>query len=128
MKAAVYSFHKFEKYFLEKANAGQHEIHFFDTRLSIETALLSAGFDAVSLFVNDDASEQVLEKLHQQGIRFIALRSAGFNNVDIEKASQLGIRIARVSAYSPYAVAEHAVALMLALNRRLIRAHQRVMI
>lgn len=71
MKAAVYSFHKFEKYFLEKANAGQHEIHFFDTRLSIETALLSAGFDAVSLFVNDDASEQVLEKLHQQGIRLL---------------------------------------------------------
>lgn len=127
MKVAVYSFHKFEKSFLEKANAGQHEMHFFDTRLSLETALLCAGFDAVSLFVNDNASASVLEKLHLQGIRFIALRSAGFNNVDLEKASKLGIHVARVPAYSPHAVAEHAVALMLALNRRLIRAHQRVM-
>lgn len=127
MKVAVYSFHKFEKSFLENANSGQHEIHFFDTRLSLETALLSAGFDAVSLFVNDNASAPVLEKLNQQGLRFIALRSAGFNNVDLEKASKLGIRVARVPAYSPHAVAEHAVALMLALNRRLIRAHQRVM-
>jgi len=127
MKVAVYSTHKFEREFLDKANAGQHQLHCLDVRLNEQTTLLSGEFDAVSLFVNDDASAPVLEQLHRQGIRFIVLRSAGFNNVDIERANRLGIRIARVPAYSPYAVAEHAVALMLALNRRLIRAHQRVM-
>lgn len=127
MKIAVYSFHKFEKPFLEKVNAGKHEMQFLDMRLSRETAPLSTGAEAVCLFVSDDASAPVLELLHQQGIRFIAMRSAGFNNVDIEKAGQSGIRVARVPAYSPYAVAEHAVALMLALNRKLIRAHNRVM-
>ncbi len=127
MKVAVYSFHKFEKSFLEQANGGRHDMQFFDTRLSMQTAMLSDGFDVVSLFVSDDASAPVLEKLYHHGIRFISLRSAGFNNVDLEKATQLGIRVARVPAYSPHAVAEHAVALMLALNRRLIRAHQRIM-
>lgn len=127
MKVVFYSLHKFEISFLEKANAGRHEMHFLDLRLSVETAPLSAGFEAASLFVSDDASAPVLEILHQQGIRFIVLRSAGFNNIDLAKASQLGIRVARVPAYSPYAVAEHAIALMLALNRKLIRAHYRVM-
>src|SRR5437764_3773711 len=108
MKVAVYSFHKFEKPFLEKLNAGRFQLHFLDLRPSEETAPLSSGFEAVSLFVNDDASATVLEILHRQGIRFIVLRSAGFNNVDLPKAFQLGIRIARVPAYSPYAVAEHA--------------------
>jgi D-lactate dehydrogenase len=102
-------------------------LHFFESRLSAETALLSAGFEMVSLFVNDDASASILETLYRQGTRFIVLRSAGYNNVDMKKASELGIRVARVPAYSPYAVAEHAVALMMALNRRLIRANRRVM-
>ncbi len=127
MKVAVYSFHPFERPFLERANAGKHELHFFDVRLSVQTIVLCVGFDAVSLFVSDDASAPVLKGLHQQGIRFITLRSAGFNNVDIKEANQLGFRVTRVPAYSPYAVAEHAVALMLALNRRLIRAHRRIM-
>ncbi len=127
MKVAVYSLHKFERPFLEKANAAKHQIHFMDMRLSPTTASLSEGAEAVCLFVSDDASAPVLETLHRQGTRFIALRSAGFNNVDLEKATGLGIRVARVPAYSPYAVAEHAVALMLALNRKLIRAHNRVM-
>ncbi len=127
MKIAVYSFHKFEKSFLEQANNGINEMQFFDVRLTIDTALLCKGFDAVSLFVSDDASAPVLEKLRDQKIRFIVLRSAGYNNVDVAKATEFGIRVARVPAYSPYAVAEHTVALMLALNRKLIRAHQRVM-
>jgi D-lactate dehydrogenase len=127
MKVAVYSFHKFEKPFLEKVNAGRFEMHFLDLRLSAETAPLSAGFEAVSLFVSDDASSAVLEILYRQGTRFIVLRSAGFNNIDLPKAFQLGIRVARVPAYSPYSVAEHAVALMMALNRKLIRAHNRIM-
>ena len=126
MKTTIFSSHKFEKPFLEEANKGLHELIFSDTRLTEDTALFAKGSTAVSLFVNDDASALVLEKLHQQGIRFIVLRSAGFNNVDLEKAGQLGIRVARVPAYSPYAVAEHAVALMLALNRKLIRAHNRI--
>jgi len=127
MKTAVFSSHKFEKPFLEQANKGRHEMHFLNVKLSLETSMLSAGFEAASLFVSDDASAEILEILHQQGIRFIALRSAGFNNIDLAKTEQLGIRVARVPAYSPFAVAEHAVALMLALNRKLIRAHNRIM-
>ncbi len=127
MKTVVYSFHKFEKSYFESANAGKHEIKYLDVKLSAHTAPLSRGFDAASLFVSDDASAEVLEILHQNGVRFIALRSAGFNNVDLKKAKQLGIRVARVPAYSPYSVAEYTVALILALNRKLIRAHYRVM-
>ena len=127
MKVVFYSLHKFEKPFLEKVNAGSHEMHFLDLRLTAETAPLSAGFEAVSLFVSDDASASVIEILHQLGIRFIVLRSAGFNNIDLARAFRLGIRVARVPAYSPYAVAEHAVALMMALNRKLVRAHYRIM-
>ncbi|MEP7127469.1 MAG: 2-hydroxyacid dehydrogenase [Chitinophagales bacterium] len=127
MTTVVYSFHKFEKSYFEHANTGKIKLHFLETKLSVETAPLSAGFEAVSLFVNDDASAPVLEKLHNNGIRFIALRSAGYNNVDMEKAKQLGIRVARVPAYSPFSVAEHAIALMLALNRKLIRSHYRIM-
>lgn len=127
MKVAVYSFHQFEKPYFEQVNDGNHDLHFFNVELSLETAPLSVGFEAVSLFVNDDASAPVLEVLHKNGIRFIALRSAGYNNVDLDKAKQLGIRVARVPAYSPFSVAEHGVALILALNRKLIRAHSRIM-
>ncbi len=127
MKIAVFSSHKFEKPFLERANNGTHQLTYMDTRLTEQTAIFTKGYDAVSLFVSDDASALVLEILREQGIRFIVLRSAGFNNVDLEEAHRLGMRIARVPAYSPFAVAEHAVALMLALNRRLIRSHFRVM-
>lgn len=127
MKVAVYSFHKFEKPYFEQVNDDTQQLHFFNVELSLETAPLSVGFEAVSLFVNDDASAPVLEVLHQNGVRFIALRSAGYNNVDLDKAKQLGIKVARVPAYSPYSVAEHGVALILALNRKLIRAHSRIM-
>jgi D-lactate dehydrogenase len=127
MKTAIYSFHKFEEPYFEKFNTDQDKFHFYKLALSIETAPLSAGFDAISLFVSDDASAPVLDILHSNGIRFIALRSAGYNNVDIAKAKKLGIKVARVPAYSPYAIAEHAVALMLALNRKLVRSHYRIM-
>ena len=126
MDTVIYSTHKFEKEFLIKANAGNHNFKFLELPLNIETAHLAAGVSAISIFVNDDASEKVLEKLHNAGVKFIALRSAGFNHVNLPKAKQLGIRAARVPAYSPYAVAEHAVALMMALNRKLIRANNRV--
>lgn len=127
MKTAFYSFFKFEEPYFEKLNLDKDKFHFFNLSLSAETAPLSAGYDAVSLFVSDDASAPVLEILHANGIRFIALRSAGFNHVDMVKAKELGMRVARVPAYSPYSVAEHALALMLALNRKLIRSHYRVM-
>ena len=126
MKTAVFSLHKFEKPFLEKACADKHELVFFDTRLTKDTAVLAKGFEAVSLFVNDDASAPVLEVLSSLGIKYIVLRSAGFNNVDLVTANKLGIKVARVPAYSPYSVAEHAIALILALNRKLIRADKRI--
>ena len=126
METLVYSTHKFEKEYLVNANGSKHKLRLLDAHLSLETAYLAKGVDAVSIFVNDNASAPVLEKLKEAGVKFLVLRSAGFNNVDLPKAKQLGFRIARVPEYSPFAVAEHAVALMLALNRNLIRSHNRV--
>ena len=126
MDVMFYSTHRFEREFLEESNAGKHNLKFVDIPLSKHTAHLANESQAVSIFVNDDASAEVLEILKGAGVKFLVLRSAGYNNVSLEKANQLGIRVARVPAYSPYAVAEHAVALMLALNRKLIRANNRV--
>lgn len=126
MDTVIYSTHKFEKEFLVKANSGNHHLKFLELPLNIETAHLAAGAPAISIFVNDDASEKVLEQLQIAGVKFIALRSAGFNHVNLQKAKQLGMRAARVPNYSPHAVAEHTVALMMALNRKLVRANSRV--
>lgn len=126
MDTVIYSTHKFEKEYLLKANDCKHNLKLLDVPLTGETAHLAKGAKAVSIFVNDDASAPVLEKLNEAGIKFLVLRSAGFNHVNLDIAKQLGFRIARVPAYSPYAVAEHSVALMLALNRKLIRANNRV--
>lgn len=127
MKTAVYSSHGFEKSYLLNANNSKHELIFLDTQLNLQTVSLAEGCEAVALFVSDDASAPVLEKMIQLGVKFIVLRSAGFNNVNISRATELGIKVARVPDYSPYAVAEHTVALMLALNRKLIRANNRIM-
>lgn len=118
---------KFEKEYLLGANLDKHDLVLIESRLSKSTVSLAAGCDAVSIFTGDSGDAEVLELLHESGIRFMALRSAGFNHVDLKKAEQLKIQIARVPAYSPYAIAEHAVALMLALNRKLIKANHRVM-
>ncbi|MEJ7780835.1 MAG: 2-hydroxyacid dehydrogenase [Daejeonella sp.] len=126
MKTAIFSTHKFEKDYLIKASNGKHELLFIDVQLSLATTGLAEGCEAVSLFVNDDASKSVLEKLDKLGIKYMALRSAGFNNVDLKAAATLAIRVSRVPEYSPYAVAEHTIALMLALNRKLIQAHNRI--
>lgn len=126
MKVAIFSTYEFEKQTLKAANADRHEIKFISASLNSDTAILASGYDAVVIFVNDDASASVLETLSNSGVKYIALRSAGFNNVDCDKARQLGFRMARVPAYSPYAVAEHAVTLMLALNRKIIKANNRV--
>lgn len=126
MNSVIYSTHKFEKDFLEKANVGKHDLKFLDVSLNKSTADLANDAKAVSIFVNDDASAEVLDKLQKAGVKFLVLRSAGYNNVDLVVAKQLGFKVARVPAYSPHAVAEHAVSLMLALNRKLIKANNRV--
>ncbi|RYH75848.1 2-hydroxyacid dehydrogenase [Flavobacteriaceae bacterium 144Ye] len=126
MKTTIFSTHKFEESYLVKANNSKHQLKFLENRLTEDTAILATGFKTVSLFTGDDASEKILEKLNAIGVENIALRSAGFNHVDLKKASELGIKVARVPAYSPYAIAEHTMALILALNRKLIKAHNRV--
>lgn len=127
MKVAVFSTHKFEKEYLIAENANKHDLILIESRLSADTVSLANGCEAVSIFVNDDASAPILEKLKLLDIKFIALRSAGFNHVDLETAKKLNIQLARVPEYSPYAVAEYTVALMLALNRKLIRSHAHIM-
>ena len=127
MKTAVFDSHTFDKEALVAANgAGTHELVFVETRLGFETVGLAAGCEAVCIFVNDRADAPVLERLAALGIRVIALRCAGFNNVDLPMARKLGIAVVRVAEYSPHAVAEHAVALILALDRKLPRANSRV--
>lgn len=126
MKTAVFDTHKFEKEYLEKEAANNHELVWIEAPLSEATAILAKDCKAVCIFVNDNASEKVLRQLSETGIQFLVLRSAGFNHVDLKAAKELGMRVARVPEYSPYAVAEHAVALMLALNRKLVKAHNRI--
>ena len=105
------------------ADAGL-EIKYFETRLNEDTVSLAAGYDAVCVFVNDTVNANVAEKLHQLGVKVIALRCAGFNNVDL-RACQGKLPVYRVPAYSPYAVAEHAMALLLTINRRTHKAYIR---
>ena len=127
MKVAVFSARPYDRDFLELANhVSKHELVFFEARLSRETLSLCQGFDAICAFINDDLSQPILDAIADLGIQHIALRSAGFNHVDLPTAQQRGISVARVPAYSPYAVAEHAVALILALNRKIYRAYNRV--
>jgi D-lactate dehydrogenase len=127
MRVAVFSSHPHDEEYLNRANAGsRHELVFLESRLKPHTAKLADGFDAVCAFVNDDLSAATLEALHRIGIHHIALRSAGFNHVDLEAAGRLGFTVARVPAYSPHAVAEHTVAIMLALNRQIHKSYTRV--
>ena len=129
MRAAVFSTKPYDRTFLNGANtaAGKpHELGYFDAHLNVSTATLAQGATAVCPFVNDTVDTAVLQQLSELGVRLVALRGAGFNNVDLSAAEQLGIKVARVPAYSPHAVAEHAVALMLALNRKTHRAYARV--
>ncbi|MGZ3743169.1 MAG: 2-hydroxyacid dehydrogenase [Pseudobdellovibrionaceae bacterium] len=127
MKIAFFDTHSFDRVFFQKENQDfKHEITFFETRLTEQTANLAAGYPCVCVFVNDRLDSVTLRGLAASGTRLIALRSAGFNNVDLEAASELGLRIVRVPEYSPYAVAEHAVALILSLNRKIPRAYNRV--
>lgn len=104
----------------------KYEIHYTPVNLSKDTIKLAHGYDCICIFVNDDCSREILEKLKQIGIKLIVLRCAGFNNVDLKVASELGIEIGYVPSYSPNAVAEHTAALVMSLNRRLHRAYDRI--
>jgi D-lactate dehydrogenase len=127
MNVVFYSTRSFERPFLEAANiAAGHTTEYLDIRLSEATLDLARSIPAVSIFVGDDASAPILQRLWEGGTRLLALRSAGFNHVDVEEAERIGMTVLRVPAYSPYAVAEHTVALMLTLNRKLHRAFNRV--
>lgn len=127
MRVIVYGAKPYDRRFLDAANAaGVHQLVYFDERLNHHTAILQGDAPAACLFVNDCCDEAALTALAGQGCRMIALRCAGFNNVDLRAAERLGIKVARVPAYSPYAVAEHALALILCLNRKIHRAHNRV--
>jgi D-lactate dehydrogenase len=127
MRVAVFSSKRYEEEYLVAANGEHgHELTFLEPRLTRDTAPLAEGYPAVCCFVNDDLGADVLEVLHRGGTRLLALRSAGFNHVDLGMAASLGMAVGRVPAYSPYAVAEHAVGLLLSLNRHIHRAYARV--
>jgi D-lactate dehydrogenase len=127
MKVAVFSSKAYDETSLKEFNrAFGHELVFIENKLQADTATLAKGSPAVCVFVNDVLDAPTLQVLAQGGTKFIALRCAGYNNVSLAAARELGFQVARVPAYSPYAVAEHAVALLLALNRRIHKAYNRV--
>jgi D-lactate dehydrogenase len=127
MRTAFFSTKPYDQRSFTDANGSHgHDLTFLEPRLSKATAVLAAGFPAVCVFVNDEVGPEVIQTMVAGGTRLIALRSAGFNHVDLAAAERAGVTVVRVPAYSPYAVAEFTVALILALNRRLYRAYTRV--
>jgi D-lactate dehydrogenase len=126
MKTVVFDTKPYDRESLEPAANSEIEWSFQPFRLDTETADAARGAQAICIFVNDKADRPALKLLHSLGVRHIALRCAGFNGVDIPAATELGLTVTRVPAYSPYAVAEHAVALLLAINRKIPRANNRV--
>ena len=127
MKIAFFSTKPYDQMTFKAANAAdEHELVFFEPRLNAKTVALATGFPVVCVFINDDLNEATLRAIARSGTQVIALRCAGFNNVDLPVAEELGLTVVRVPAYSPYAVAEHAVGLILSLNRKLYRAYNRV--
>ncbi|MDZ7269377.1 MAG: 2-hydroxyacid dehydrogenase [candidate division KSB1 bacterium] len=127
MRVAFFSAKPYDRQFFTAANRKYgHDLQFFESRLTPETCSLAVNAPAVCAFVNDQLDAAVLPVLAGQGVQLLALRSAGFNHVDLNLAQQLGLVVARVPAYSPHAVAEHTVALMLVLNRKIHRAYARV--
>ena len=126
MRVALFSTKPYDRRsFLARNAEFGHELHFLEPRLGPETAALAAGFPAVCLFVNDNCDAATLAILAAGGTRLVALRCAGFNQVDLVSAGRLGIRVVRVPAYSPHAVAEFTVGLILTLNRQIHRAYNR---
>lgn len=127
MKIAFFSTKSYDRIHFDKfAKKSGHKISYFEDYLSIHTVSLCAGHQAVCVFVNDKVTSEVIEKLKGYGVGIIALRCAGFNNVDLKAAEQKNIKVVRVPAYSPEAVAEHACALLLTVNRKTHKAFNRV--
>jgi D-lactate dehydrogenase len=126
MNVAFFSTKSYDRSSFTTANAERHRLRFLEPHLTAETVSLARGSDAVCIFVNDTVDAGVIAELSALGVRFIALRCAGFNNVDVTEATRLGLGVGRVPAYSPHAVAEYTVALMLTLNRQIHRAYNRV--
>jgi len=128
MKTAVFSTRRYDQSLLTLANAAadnRHDLRFLQDRLTLETAVLAKGCDAVCVFVNDQVDAAVLAALAAQGTRLVATRSTGFNHIDVAAAARLDIAVVRVTEYSPYSVAEFAVGLLLAVNRKIARASTR---
>ncbi|MDO7976142.1 2-hydroxyacid dehydrogenase [Oceanotoga teriensis] len=128
MKIAIFSTKEYDIEFLNKANenfGNVHELKFFETKLNKETALLANDFEVVSAFVNDDLSRETIEILSRGKTKLIAQRAAGYNNIDLKALKEFGIKAVRVPAYSPNAVAEYTIAMMLSLNRKIHRAYDR---
>lgn len=127
MKVTFFSSKSYDESFFSTENeAGSHELVFHEFKLTSASAPLAAGSSAVCAFVNDHLDRETVEILHAGGTKYIAMRCAGFNNVDLSAIKEFGMKVVRVPAYSPYAVAEHTMGLLLALNRRLYRAYNRV--
>lgn len=127
MRIAFFSTKPYDRVSFDEANAEHgHELHYFEPRLTPDTVQLGRGFDGICVFVNDHLDGRVVHTLADGGARILLLRSAGFNHVDLEAAAERGLTVARVPAYSPHAVAEHAMGLVLTLNRRFHRAYARV--
>lgn len=125
MKIAFFSTKSYDREFFNRY-VSTHEIIYFEAQLTVQTVNLAAGCNAVCVFVNDKLNKEVIAGLSKLGINLIALRCAGFNNVDLESAKTNNIKVVRVPAYSPHAVAEHAAALILTLNRKTHKAYNRV--
>lgn len=127
MKIAFFDTHPFEKEAFDKANQNfNHELHYLDSRLIESTALLAKDYPCICAFANDRLNEEVLKILKAGGTKLVALRSAGFNHVDLKAAKELELKVVRVPEYSPYAIAEHVVAMIQTLNRKTHRAYNRV--
>ena len=126
MKVTVFSTMAFERPFLELANAGRHDLRFLEVPLNTTTVALAQGAEAVCVFAPDDVSAPILQQLQAHGVRCVVVRAAGTDNVDLPTAHRLGLRVANVPDYSPYAIAEHAVTLILALCRHLRQASQQL--
>ena len=126
MKIVIFSARQYDREFMDAANAtAGHALRYSETALTPETAVLAAGQEVACIFGNDKADAGVLKLLADGGTRLLALRATGFDNVDLPAAAACGLKVARVANYSPYCVAEHAVALLLAINRKIPRAYNR---
>ncbi|PKA84483.1 D-lactate dehydrogenase [Ulvibacter sp. MAR_2010_11] len=127
MKVLIYSTKPFEIPLLELANNGVHDLHFTEKRLTSDTAMLALNYNAISIFSADDASNIVLEKLRDFGVKYITLRSAGHDNINLKTAGSLGFKVANSPNYSPNAIAEHAIALLLSFNRKIALAQNQTL-